>query len=57
MTDIRCFIKNHEKDGKIYQVLTVCVSSANEKIYKDYFVNVSTQKGTVYLAECKKGNK
>jgi uncharacterized iron-regulated protein len=57
MVQLKAFIKNHTKGEKTTQILTICVEGENGKLYKDYFVNVSKNKGTCYLTECKKEGK
>jgi len=54
MVQLKAFVKNYKKGEKTTQILTICVEGENGKIYKDYFVNVSKEKGTCYLTECKK---
>ena len=53
MVDLKAFIKNYEKNGKITQMLTICVEGEKGKMYKSYFINVSKTKGTAYLSETK----
>ena len=57
MVQIKCFIKNYKKGDKTTQVLTCVVEGENGKLYKDYFLNVSKEKGTCYLTDCKKEGK
>lgn len=54
MINLKAFITNHKKGEKTTQILTICFEGENGKIYKDYFVNVSKQKGTCYLTETRK---
>lgn len=51
--EIRAFIKNHIKEDKKTQILTICVETDGKKEYKNYFVNFSDNKKSVYLQEAK----
>lgn len=51
--DIKAFVKNYDKKGKVIQILNICVEENGKKIYKTYYLNYSKNKNTCYLSEPK----